>query len=175
MVLAGLTPDVVMDIATRALSFYSFQVNYELRQQALTLADKTQTIANQEAVIQSMNSQGQVELSRQQHLVQAHQQELQVMRTEMQALQERLAEKNRQYHRLQTLYDASRRKHALSGVQPRVEPDSVPFPSEDPWPNSPYGCLSVMRFDFQRPLRAKLGPEEIVPTSSLAWYHQQVA
>eukprot|EP00042_Codosiga_hollandica_P026395 m.124572 g.124572 ORF g.124572 m.124572 type:complete len:144 (-) comp52185_c0_seq10:434-865(-) len=70
MVLAGLTPDVVMDIATRALSFYSFQVNYELRQQALTLADKTQTIANQEAVIQSMNSQGQVELSRQQHLVQ---------------------------------------------------------------------------------------------------------
>eukprot|EP00042_Codosiga_hollandica_P026399 m.124612 g.124612 ORF g.124612 m.124612 type:complete len:144 (-) comp52185_c0_seq20:270-701(-) len=61
------------------------------------------------------------------------------MRTEMQALQERLAEKNRQYHRLQTLYDASRRKHALSGVQPRVEPDSVPFPTSSPSETGPRG------------------------------------
>ena len=30
MILAGLTPEVIVDIASRGLAFYSFQVNFEL-------------------------------------------------------------------------------------------------------------------------------------------------
>eukprot|EP00048_Salpingoeca_helianthica_P001237 m.47752 g.47752 ORF g.47752 m.47752 type:complete len:211 (+) comp11297_c0_seq1:24-656(+) len=98
MVLAGLSPDIVLEVATRAISFFTFQVSFEL---AFQEHKSAKGVAKMDQAYQALFAQSQTEIEK----VNAQNRELREQYAKLQGelhnVQEQLGDRTRQYHRLQ--------------------------------------------------------------------------
>ncbi|KAG0293650.1 cyclin B1 interacting protein 1, E3 ubiquitin protein ligase [Dissophora globulifera] len=114
-ILSGLKPEIIMEICTRAISFWTYQISQEAKYQELTqrgLEDKVELYEKQQ---QRMTREVNVELN-------VLQGDLEQEKRKTADLSEQLDQMSRQLSRLQTLYERQKRRplfyDALQHAQP---------------------------------------------------------
>uniref|UniRef100_A0A452HWG5 Cyclin B1 interacting protein 1 n=1 Tax=Gopherus agassizii TaxID=38772 RepID=A0A452HWG5_9SAUR len=116
MVLAGLRPETVLDISSRALSFWTYQVHQECLYQKYTYSKQLQS---KDMELTSMKSE-----------VSSLKKVLEEYKKKFSELSEKLMEYNRQYQKLQSLYDSLRpRNIAMANQEAAHEPPMMPQPA----------------------------------------------
>ena len=118
MVLAGLQPEAVIDVAGRALAFWSFQSSLQMIRLQEDLTSKANELEALQHQVHSQGIVGAAESSRSQQALAASQNEVRALRAENSSLQERFADKSHQLQRLQAMYDAARRQQPLAPLPP---------------------------------------------------------
>ncbi|KAG2228650.1 hypothetical protein INT48_002961 [Thamnidium elegans] len=101
-VLAGLKPDNILDICTRAIAFYEYQTSQELSFQSLlqkNLQDKYKSLKIEKEKHQDLVNECESEKSKSQQLYQ------------------QLQEKSKQFQKLQSVYEKLKRKHIGNNLQ----------------------------------------------------------
>ncbi|GAB1608596.1 E3 ubiquitin-protein ligase CCNB1IP1, partial [Argonauta hians] len=125
MVLAGQKPEVIMEICTRALSFWTYQSHQEKVYQEY-IANKIKEKASQlEQYYEEVVSRIQSELSSLRLQQTATKKELESTKQKYSELTEKLVAKSRQCQKLQSMYDTVRRKLITPIVHERDSSDVV--------------------------------------------------
>ncbi|CAK6952964.1 E3 ubiquitin-protein ligase CCNB1IP1 [Scomber scombrus] len=125
MVLAGLRPDVVLDISARALAFWSYQVHQERMYQEYSLSRAEAQLKQMEKVLTQQNQSRELELSAMRGEIVSLKKVMEEYKRKYSEVSERLMERNRQYQKLQGLYDSLRLRNMVVGVGDR---DTPPHP-----------------------------------------------
>ncbi|KAG8140730.1 hypothetical protein E2320_003390, partial [Naja naja] len=109
MVLAGLRPEIILDISSRALAFWTYQMEKVYTQQ---LQSKDMELISMKSEISSLKKV------------------LEEYKKKFTELSEKLMERNRQYQKLQGLYDSLRlRNIAVANQEASQEPPMMPQPA----------------------------------------------
>ncbi|XP_049424368.1 E3 ubiquitin-protein ligase CCNB1IP1 [Epinephelus fuscoguttatus] len=119
MVLAGLRPDVVLDISARALAFWSYQVHQERMFQEYSLSRAETQLKQMEKVLTQQNQSREVELSGMRGEIASLKKVMEEYKRKYTEVSERLMERNRQYQKLQGLYDSLRLRNMVVDVGER--------------------------------------------------------
>ncbi|KAK2863062.1 hypothetical protein Q5P01_002595 [Channa striata] len=125
MVLAGLRPDIVLDISTRALAFWSYQVHQERMYQEYSLSRAESQLKQMEKVLTQQNQSRELELTAMRGEINSLKKVMEEYKRKYSEVSERLMERNRQYQKLQGLYDSLRLRNMVVGVGER---DTLPQP-----------------------------------------------
>ncbi|KAF9192194.1 cyclin B1 interacting protein 1, E3 ubiquitin protein ligase [Haplosporangium sp. Z 11] len=102
-ILSGLRPEVIMEICTRAISFWTYQTSQEAKYQEMTRKSLEDKLSLVEKQLQRMTRDVNIELS-------ALQKDVEQERRKSADLSEKLDEKTRQLSKLQALYDQQKRR-----------------------------------------------------------------
>ncbi|XP_026183684.1 E3 ubiquitin-protein ligase CCNB1IP1 [Mastacembelus armatus] len=116
MVLAGLRPDIVLDICTRALAFWSYQVHQERMYQEYSLSRAEAQLKQMEKVLTQQNQSRELELTAMRGEITSLKKVMEEYKRKYSEVSERLMERNRQYQKLQGLYDSLRLRNMVVGV-----------------------------------------------------------
>ncbi|MEE6512562.1 hypothetical protein FKM82_019629 [Ascaphus truei] len=108
MVLAGLRPEVVLDICSRALAFWTYQVYQERLYQEYTYSKAEGHLKQVEKVYAHQVQSKDTELGSMKGEVTSLKKVLEEYKRKYSELSEKLMERNRQYQKLQGMYDALR-------------------------------------------------------------------
>ncbi|KAM6894467.1 E3 ubiquitin-protein ligase CCNB1IP1 [Lycodopsis pacificus] len=119
MVLAGLPPDVVLDISARALAFWSYQVHQEHMYQEYSLSRAEAQLKQMEKVLTQQNQSRELELTGMRGEVASLKKVMEEYKRKYSDVSERLMERNRQYQKLQGLYDSLRLRNMVVDVGER--------------------------------------------------------
>ncbi|XP_022619851.1 E3 ubiquitin-protein ligase CCNB1IP1 [Seriola dumerili] len=119
MVLAGLRPDIVMDISARALAFWSYQVHQERMYQEYSLSRAETQLKQMEKLLNQQNQSRELELSAMRGEIASLKKVMEEYKRKYSEVSERLMERNRQYQKLQGLYDSLRLRNMVVGVGER--------------------------------------------------------
>ncbi|KAI8921603.1 hypothetical protein BC831DRAFT_430120 [Entophlyctis helioformis] len=114
-VLAGLRPEIVIEITSRALSFWTYQCTQESAYQSALYKSLDEQCAKLERQLQSIVRDANQEVSALQDKINAIVKEAEMERARHHSLAEQFAEKNRQFMKLQTMYDKLKRRTLLQG------------------------------------------------------------
>ncbi|XP_030286753.1 E3 ubiquitin-protein ligase CCNB1IP1 [Sparus aurata] len=125
MVLAGLRPDIVLDISGRALAFWSYQVHQEHMYQEYSLSRAEAQLKQMEKVLTQQNQCRELELTAMKGEIASLKKVMEDYKRKYSEVSERLMERNRQYQKLQGLYDSLRLRNMVVGVG---EKDTLPQP-----------------------------------------------
>ncbi|XP_019951074.1 E3 ubiquitin-protein ligase CCNB1IP1 [Paralichthys olivaceus] len=125
MVLAGLRPDIVLDISSRALAFWSYQVHQERMYQEYSLSRAESQLKQMEKVLNQQNQSRELELTAMRGEISSLKKVMEEYKRKYSEVSERLMERNRQYQKLQGLYDSLRLRNMVVGVGER---DAQPQP-----------------------------------------------
>ncbi|KAF9937940.1 hypothetical protein BGZ67_000712 [Mortierella alpina] len=109
-ILSGLSPEVIMEICTRAISFWTYQTSQEAKFQEMaqrTLEDKLSLVEKQ---LQRLTREVNVELNGFRDTVSGLQEELEQERRKSADLSGQLEEKMRQLSKVQAQYDRQKRR-----------------------------------------------------------------
>ncbi|KAG0377763.1 hypothetical protein BGX24_005504 [Mortierella sp. AD032] len=109
-ILSGLRPEIIMEICTRAISFWTYQTSQEAKYQEMaqkTLEDKVGLLERQ---LQRMTREVNVELNGFRDTVSVLQKDVEQEKRKCADLTDQLDEKSRQLSRLQTMYDRQKRR-----------------------------------------------------------------
>ncbi|XP_010740027.2 E3 ubiquitin-protein ligase CCNB1IP1 [Larimichthys crocea] len=123
MVLAGLRPDIVLDISSRALAFWSYQVHQEHMYQEYSLSQAEGQLKQMEKVLTQQNQSRELELTAMRGEISSLKKVMEDYKRKYSEMSERLMERNRQYQKLQGLYDSLRLRNMVVGVGER---DTLP-------------------------------------------------
>ncbi|XP_068777820.1 E3 ubiquitin-protein ligase CCNB1IP1 [Struthio camelus] len=116
MVLAGLRPEVVLDISSRALAFWTYQVHQERLYQEYAFSQAEGRLRQAERACAQRLQGKEAEVAAVKSEVASLKRVLEEYKGKFTALSERLMERNRQYQKLQGLYDGLRlRNMAAAG------------------------------------------------------------
>ncbi|XP_030609266.1 E3 ubiquitin-protein ligase CCNB1IP1 [Archocentrus centrarchus] len=115
MVLAGLRPDVVLDISTRALAFWSYQVHQERMYQEYSLSRADTQLKQMEKMLTQQNQSRELELTAMKGEIASLKKVTEEYKRKYSEVSERLMERNRQYKKLQGLYDSLRLRNMVVG------------------------------------------------------------
>ncbi|KAM9717541.1 E3 ubiquitin-protein ligase CCNB1IP1 [Menidia menidia] len=115
MVLAGLRPDVVLDISARALAFWSYQVHQERMYQEYSLSRAEAQLRQMEKVLTQQNQSRELELTAMRGEIASLKKVMDEYKRKYSEVSERLMERNRQYQKLQGLYDSLRLRNMVVG------------------------------------------------------------
>ncbi|KAF9967727.1 hypothetical protein BGZ70_008475 [Mortierella alpina] len=138
-ILSGLSPEVIMEICTRAISFWTYQTTQEAKYQEMaqrTLEDKLSLVEKQ---LQRMTREVNVELSGFRDTVSGLQEELEQERRKSADLSGQLEEKMRQLSKVQAQYDRQKRRPLFTDTllpthnQPLQERPAMPVLSGNPY------------------------------------------
>ncbi|KAK3753809.1 hypothetical protein QZH41_018473, partial [Actinostola sp. cb2023] len=117
MVLAGQRPEIIMEIASRALSFWTYQAFQERTYQEFVANKSKEKISQMEQYYEQMISKAQTEISCILYQVMHRElqgaiksKDLEETKKRLNEISEKLVDKNRQYIKLQGMYDTLRRK-----------------------------------------------------------------
>ncbi|XP_063596787.1 E3 ubiquitin-protein ligase CCNB1IP1-like isoform X1 [Penaeus indicus] len=146
MILAGLQPEVIMEVCHRGLAFWTYQINQERTYQqhvVKRLRERLQEIQSYyEQVVRGRDDQlaavrRQLEGARRDH---------EKCKEQREVINERLAEKTRQYQRLQTLYDTLRKRAGPPTGVGWSPPSSSSSSSSQPHPDPrvPFRCAAAI-------------------------------
>uniref|UniRef100_A0A452HWE5 Cyclin B1 interacting protein 1 n=1 Tax=Gopherus agassizii TaxID=38772 RepID=A0A452HWE5_9SAUR len=128
MVLAGLRPETVLDISSRALSFWTYQVNPP--QMGNTPTARLRHLKQREKVYTQQLQSKDMELTSMKSEVSSLKKVLEEYKKKFSELSEKLMEYNRQYQKLQSLYDSLRpRNIAMANQEAAHEPPMMPQPA----------------------------------------------
>uniref|UniRef100_A0A3Q2CKU9 Cyclin B1 interacting protein 1 n=1 Tax=Cyprinodon variegatus TaxID=28743 RepID=A0A3Q2CKU9_CYPVA len=108
MVLAGLRPDIVLDISSRALAFWTYQVHQERMYQEYSLSRADTQLKQMEKVLTQQNQSRELELTAMRGEISSLKKVMEEYKRKYSEVSERLMERNRQYQKLQGLYDSLR-------------------------------------------------------------------
>nr|XP_008113572.1 PREDICTED: E3 ubiquitin-protein ligase CCNB1IP1 isoform X1 [Anolis carolinensis]XP_008113573.1 PREDICTED: E3 ubiquitin-protein ligase CCNB1IP1 isoform X1 [Anolis carolinensis] len=161
MVLAGLRPEIILDISSRALAFWTYQVHQERLYQEYTYSKAQGHLKQMEKVYTQQLQSKDIELSSMKSEVSSLKKVLEEYKKKFTELSEKLMERNRQYQKLQGLYDSLRlRNIAVASQEAAQEPPMMPQPAVFGFPLGYYGpltnCTSLTRM-FQVILPGALG------------------
>uniref|UniRef100_A0A6I8P4D9 Cyclin B1 interacting protein 1 n=1 Tax=Ornithorhynchus anatinus TaxID=9258 RepID=A0A6I8P4D9_ORNAN len=130
MVLAGLRPEIVLDISSRALAFWTYQVHQEHLYQEYNFSRAESHLKQMEKVYTQQIQSKDVELTSMKGEVTSLKRVLEEYKKKFSDISEKLMERNRQYQKLQSLYDSLRlRNIALANHEGSMEPT---MPSQPP-------------------------------------------
>ncbi|XP_068164314.1 E3 ubiquitin-protein ligase CCNB1IP1 isoform X2 [Antennarius striatus] len=119
MVLAGLRPDIVLDISTRALTLWSYQVHQERMYQNYSLSRAEAQLKQMEKVLAQQNQCRELELGAMRGEIASLKKVMEDYKRKYSEVSERLMERNRQYQKLQALYDSLRLRNMVVGTEER--------------------------------------------------------
>ncbi|XP_061922852.1 E3 ubiquitin-protein ligase CCNB1IP1 isoform X2 [Entelurus aequoreus] len=121
MVLCGLRPDIVLDITSRALAFWNYQVHQERMYQEYSATRVEKQLLQMENVLTQQNQTKQLELSAMKAEIAYLKKMLEDYKRKNVDVSERLMEKSRQYQKLQGMYEQLRMRTMVldSGQSPR--------------------------------------------------------
>ncbi|KAK7909635.1 hypothetical protein WMY93_014319 [Mugilogobius chulae] len=122
MVLAGLRPDIVLDISARALAFWSYQVHQERMYQEYSLSRAETQLKQMDKVLTQQNQSRELELTAMRGEIASLKKVMEEYKRKYSEVSERLMERNRQYQKLQGLYDSLRLRNMVVGVEDREMP-----------------------------------------------------
>ncbi|XP_007551441.2 E3 ubiquitin-protein ligase CCNB1IP1 [Poecilia formosa] len=122
MVLAGLRPDIVLDISSRALAFWSYQVHQERMYQEYSLSRADTQLKQMEKVLNQQNQSREIELTAMRGEIASLKKVMEEYKRKYSEVSERLMERNRQYQKLQGLYDSLRLRNMVVGAGERETP-----------------------------------------------------
>ncbi|XP_055012736.1 E3 ubiquitin-protein ligase CCNB1IP1 [Boleophthalmus pectinirostris] len=123
MVLAGLRPNIVLDISARALAFWSYQVHQERMYQEYSLSRAEAQLKQMEKVLTQQNQTRELELTAMRGEIASLKKVMEEYKRKYSEVSERLMERNRQYQKLQGLYDSLRLKNMVVGLGDREMPN----------------------------------------------------
>ncbi|XP_028285385.1 E3 ubiquitin-protein ligase CCNB1IP1 [Parambassis ranga] len=123
MVLAGLRPDIVLDISARALAFWSYQVHQERMYQEYSLSRADTQLKQMEKMLTQQNQSRELELNAMRGEIASLKKVMEEYKRKYSDVSEKLMERNRQYQKLQGLYDSLRLRNMVVGVGER---DALP-------------------------------------------------
>ncbi|KAH1182693.1 hypothetical protein KIL84_004185 [Mauremys mutica] len=145
MVLAGLRPETVLDISSRALAFWTYQwskkpvtpviistwqVHQERLYQEYTYSKAEGHLKQMEKVYTQQLQSKDMELTSMKSEVSSLKKVLEEYKKKFSELSEKLMERNRQYQKLQGLYDSLRlRNIAIANQEAAHEPPIMPQPA----------------------------------------------
>ncbi|XP_069083080.1 E3 ubiquitin-protein ligase CCNB1IP1 [Pleurodeles waltl] len=149
MVLAGLRPEIVLDISSRGLAFWTYQVYQERLYQEYTYSKAEGQLKQMEKVYTQQVHSKDLELTAVKGEVTSMKKVLEEYKKKYSEVSEKLMERNRQYQKLQGLYDSLRLRNiavanheACSAHEHSIMPqpgvfgfplgNAVKFPSETP-------------------------------------------
>uniref|UniRef100_UPI0037E77B97 E3 ubiquitin-protein ligase CCNB1IP1 n=1 Tax=Semicossyphus pulcher TaxID=241346 RepID=UPI0037E77B97 len=116
MVLAGLRPDIVLDISARALAFWSYQVRQEHMYQQYSLSRAEAQLKQMEKVLNQQNQSRELELTAMRGEIASLKKVMEEYKWKYNEVSERLIERNKQYQKLQALYESLRLRNMVVGV-----------------------------------------------------------
>ncbi|XP_015247258.1 PREDICTED: E3 ubiquitin-protein ligase CCNB1IP1 [Cyprinodon variegatus] len=122
MVLAGLRPDIVLDISSRALAFWTYQVHQERMYQEYSLSRADTQLKQMEKVLTQQNQSRELELTAMRGEISSLKKVMEEYKRKYSEVSERLMERNRQYQKLQGLYDSLRLRNMVVGAGDREMP-----------------------------------------------------
>ncbi|XP_033099859.1 E3 ubiquitin-protein ligase CCNB1IP1-like isoform X2 [Anneissia japonica] len=134
MVLAGQRPEVVLEVSARAIAFWTYQVHQERVFQEYTI-NKTKDRQNQmEKYYEQVISRTQSDLELLKSEISTTRKELENSEKRLNEVSGKLLERNRQYQKLQSMYDSLRRRslsvnNLASSVQSNFSAHT--FPARD--------------------------------------------
>lgn len=108
MVLAGLRPEIVLDISSRGLAFWTYQVYQERLYQEYTYSKAEGQLKQMEKVYTQQVNSKDLELTAMKGEVTSMKKVLEEYKKKYSEVSEKLMERNRQYQKLQGLYDSLR-------------------------------------------------------------------
>ncbi|GAA5997317.1 uncharacterized protein JCM10292_000175 [Rhodotorula paludigena] len=115
-ILSGLSPTIILDIASRALNFYTYQVQQEAAFQALITKNAQERIAVLEAQCNTMMREATAEINR-------VEKDLELERRRVHELQETHKANAKAYTKLKTQYDKSKQRALLNPSDPSTFPN----------------------------------------------------
>ncbi|KAK2189094.1 hypothetical protein NP493_115g07025 [Ridgeia piscesae] len=110
MVLAGQKPETVIDIASRALAFWTYQITQERTYQEFVTNKGKERNIQMEQYYEQILARTAAELTALKTQLAATKKELESVKKKYTEATEQILDKGRQYQKLQMLYDALRRK-----------------------------------------------------------------
>nr|XP_048291544.1 E3 ubiquitin-protein ligase CCNB1IP1 [Myodes glareolus]XP_048291545.1 E3 ubiquitin-protein ligase CCNB1IP1 [Myodes glareolus]XP_048291546.1 E3 ubiquitin-protein ligase CCNB1IP1 [Myodes glareolus]XP_048291547.1 E3 ubiquitin-protein ligase CCNB1IP1 [Myodes glareolus]XP_048291548.1 E3 ubiquitin-protein ligase CCNB1IP1 [Myodes glareolus]XP_048291549.1 E3 ubiquitin-protein ligase CCNB1IP1 [Myodes glareolus] len=117
MVLAGLRPEVVLDISSRALAFWTYQVHQERLYQEYNFSKAEGHLKQMEKIYTQQIQSKDVELTSMKGEVTSMKKVLEEYKKKFSDISEKLMERNRQYQKLQGLYDSLRLRNITIASQ----------------------------------------------------------
>ncbi|XP_077906035.1 E3 ubiquitin-protein ligase CCNB1IP1 isoform X1 [Ictidomys tridecemlineatus] len=126
MVLAGLRPEIVLDISSRALAFWTYQVHQERLYQEYNFSKAEGHLKQMEKIYTQQIQSKDVELTSMKGEVTSMKKVLEEYKKKFSDISEKLMERNRQYQKLQGLYDSLRlRNITIANQESTLEPSLV--------------------------------------------------
>ncbi|KAJ8332240.1 hypothetical protein SKAU_G00427850 [Synaphobranchus kaupii] len=122
MVLAGLRPETVLDISGRALAFWTYQVQQERLYQEYSLSRTEGQVKQMEKLIAQQNQSRELELSSMRGEISSLKKVMEEYKRKYSDASEHLMERNRQYQKLQGLYDSLRLRSMVGERDGRAGP-----------------------------------------------------
>ncbi|GAA5859789.1 hypothetical protein JCM1840_006454 [Sporobolomyces johnsonii] len=113
-ILSGLAPPVILEIASRALNFYTYQVQQEAAFQALITKNAQERIAVLEAQCNSIAREATAEISLLKERVSNAEKDLEIERRRVRDLQETHKANAKAYSKLKAQYDKSKQRALLN-------------------------------------------------------------
>ncbi|KAM6949023.1 E3 ubiquitin-protein ligase CCNB1IP1 [Aplochiton taeniatus] len=126
MVLAGLRPETVLDISSRALAFWTYQVHQERMYQEYSLSRVEGQVKQMEKVLTQQSQGRELELNAMRAEVSSLKKVMDEYKRKYSEVSERLMERNRQYQKLQGLYDSLRLRYMVVGEREAQKHGSAP-------------------------------------------------
>lgn len=126
MLLAGQRPETIIEICSRALSFWTYQTHQERIYQEHIYGKLKDKLTQLEGYYQQLLSRTQAELSSVKALIQSQKYELESVKKKHSESTEKLLEKTRQYQKLQTMYDGLRRRSSSVALLDDTDDNTLP-------------------------------------------------
>ncbi|KAI1156689.1 hypothetical protein F4825DRAFT_458875 [Nemania diffusa] len=183
-VLSGLSPNVIIDCASRALSFWAYQVTQEIIFQQHMSKTLTEKYSNLNVHLDKLVNEANAEISNCHNKLQGAEMDRDELRRKYEELLQTCKEKNRKLLQTQELYDKLKRKAMLGQVQDAaedavestlqvssinnngVESQELPyFQSHD----TPYGQSASSLHEKQRSMGAYNHHQANMPTHVSSW------
>lgn len=127
MVLAGQRPDIILDISARALAFWSYQVYQERLYQEYSLSRAEAQIKHMDKALTQQNQNRELELSAMRGEIASLKKVMEEYKKKYSEVSERLMDRNRQYQKLQGLYDSMRLRKMVVGDREILQPEHHDF------------------------------------------------
>ncbi|CAG8576227.1 6912_t:CDS:2 [Acaulospora morrowiae] len=119
-VLSGLRPEIIMEICSRALSFWTYQTTQESCFQEMMYKSLEDKYAQLEKQIQGVMREAQAEITTLRTKVQALTKDMELEKRKTHDLAEQLQEKGRQFSKLQAMYDKLKRRSLVHNTTSNV-------------------------------------------------------
>ncbi|XP_072037514.1 E3 ubiquitin-protein ligase CCNB1IP1-like [Amphiura filiformis] len=115
MVLAGLKPETIIEVCSRAISFWVYQTHQEHLYQEYASTKAKEKFTQLEQYYDQVLGKTQAELTSVKNQLAAMKKDLESTKKRQRDDADKLVERNRQYQKLQLMYDALRRKTMIVG------------------------------------------------------------
>ncbi|XP_062849326.1 E3 ubiquitin-protein ligase CCNB1IP1 isoform X2 [Trichomycterus rosablanca] len=139
MVLVGLRPDTVLDISHRALAFWTYQINQERLLMEFSLSRAEVQVSQMEKVMAQQIQTKEFELNAMREEIASLNKRLEDYKRKYSEVSELLIKKNRQYQKLQGLFEALRLRTVEAGDNDVLHHATHMFPPGLVRQRSPHG------------------------------------